>query len=297
MARMAGRWRHMVAVARLTAASLVAAAPAHAVVPACGSTITSDTTLAADLSCPGDGLVIGASKVVLDLGGHTVDGRGTAFGAGSLGTGVRLSPWASGVTVKNGRVGRFRTGVAVPAGADAAELAALAVTDNAFGVVVSSNHTRVRSNVMLGNGVEVNVNDHGNEVVGNRLHANSAGIIAPMATGVRIVGNSIVGDGKHDAGVTVFGSRGVRVSGNSISESLEGKGIWVRFSEGVDVTGNQVFRNGDGIAVDGSSVRISSNVAFQNLDLGIEASGASDGGGNRAFGNGNPLQCVGVACR
>ncbi len=103
--------------------------------------------------CGADGRVAGSGRnVVLDLGGHTVAGRGTAFGAGSLGTGVRLSPWASGVTVKNGRVGRFRTGVAVPAGADAAELAALAVTDNAFGVVVSSNHTRVRSNVMLGTG-------------------------------------------------------------------------------------------------------------------------------------------------
>ncbi len=33
-----------------------------------------------------------------------------------------------------------------------------------------------------------------------------------------------------------------------------------------------------------------------NADLGIEAPDAIDGGGNRASGNGNPLQCVGVAC-
>jgi hypothetical protein len=33
-----------------------------------------------------------------------------------------------------------------------------------------------------------------------------------------------------------------------------------------------------------------------NADLGIEALGVTDGGGNRANGNGNPLECVGVAC-
>ena len=44
----------------------------------CGDVITQDTTLDSDLiDCPGDGLVIGADGVTLDLGGHTVDGTGT----------------------------------------------------------------------------------------------------------------------------------------------------------------------------------------------------------------------------
>jgi hypothetical protein len=40
------------------------------------------------------------------------------------------------------------------------------------------------------------------------------------------------------------------------------------------------------------------NSAFFNHDLGIEAvPGVTDGGGNRARGNGNPEgQCTGVAC-
>jgi len=38
--------------------------------------------------------------------------------------------------------------------------------------------------------------------------------------------------------------------------------------------------------------------ASQNVDLGIEAVvGVIDGGGNRAFGNGNPLRCVNVTCQ
>jgi hypothetical protein len=36
----------------------------------------------------------------------------------------------------------------------------------------------------------------------------------------------------------------------------------------------------------------------RNADLGIEAvPGVTDGGGNRATGNGNPLQCVSITCR
>ena len=37
--------------------------------------------------------------------------------------------------------------------------------------------------------------------------------------------------------------------------------------------------------------------ALRNANLGIEAvTGVTDGGGNHAFGNGNPLQCLNVGC-
>ena len=43
----------------------------------CGDTITEDTTLDQDLACPpgtGSAIVIGASNITLDLGGHTLSG-------------------------------------------------------------------------------------------------------------------------------------------------------------------------------------------------------------------------------
>ncbi len=53
----------------------------------------------------------------------------------------------------------------------------------------------------------------------------------------------------------------------------------------------------DGIDVDAPGTLIRANTATNNGDLGIEAvAGVIDGGGNRASGNGNPLQCVNVAC-
>lgn len=55
---------------------------------------------------------------------------------------------------------------------------------------------------------------------------------------------------------------------------------------------------GDGFDVDSRSAKRRNNRAIRNADLGIEAvRGVIDGGGNRASGNGDPRQCVNVACR
>ena len=54
----------------------------------------------------------------------------------------------------------------------------------------------------------------------------------------------------------------------------------------------------DGIDVDAPGTVVRANTANDNGDLGIEAvEGVIDGGGNRASGNGNPLQCLNVVCR
>ena len=47
----------------------------------CGQVITQDTRVDNDLiDCPGDGLVIGADDVTLDLNRHTIDGTGVGIG-------------------------------------------------------------------------------------------------------------------------------------------------------------------------------------------------------------------------
>jgi len=53
----------------------------------------------------------------------------------------------------------------------------------------------------------------------------------------------------------------------------------------------------DGFDIESNSTTLTRNRAVNNGDLGIEAVlGVNDGGGNRAHGNGNPLQCVNVVC-
>ena len=71
------------------------------------------------------------------------------------------------------------------------------------------------------------------------------------------------------------------------------------------IQANVVRRHAPGIGVDtgagiqifGDRFTVAANVANDNTDLGIEAvPGVTDGGGNRASGNGNPAQWVGVRC-
>ena len=63
-------------------ALLVALLPSTAIAThvSCGDVITQDTTLDSDLvNCPGEGVVIGASGITLDLAGHLIDGARGPF--------------------------------------------------------------------------------------------------------------------------------------------------------------------------------------------------------------------------
>ena len=84
-------------------------------------------------------------------------------------------------------------------------------------------------------------------------------------------------------GITVqAGARQAQVQGNTVRR-LAGGGITVAGDDGLDA--------------DSPSTTITANVANDNADYGVEAvPGVTDGGGNRASGNGQPAQCLGVVC-
>jgi hypothetical protein len=65
------------------------------------------------------------------------------------------------------------------------------------------------------------------------------------------------------------------------------------------VSANVANYNGsDGFEIRVAGTTVTRNTANFNGDLGIDAvPGTIDGGGNRARGNGNPAQCVGVSCK
>ena len=80
-------------------------------------------------------------------------------------------------------------------------------------------------------------------------------------------------------------------------------GIGINLDDVGEVTGSLVERNvvtgsgDDGIDVESPSTTLRGNLAAHNGDLGIEAVlGVTDGGRNRAFANGNPLQCTNIRC-
>jgi hypothetical protein len=99
-------------------------------------------------------------------------------------------------------------------------------------------------------------------------------------------------------GIVIAGDR-FTVTGNVVSEIDFTDGIRVEAQAvGTVLRANVATRNrDDGIDVNNPATTVTANVANDNTDLGIEAvAGVTDGGGNRARGNGNPAQCVGVVC-
>jgi parallel beta-helix repeat protein len=85
---------------------------------------------------------------------------------------------------------------------------------------------------------------------------------------------------------------------NEIVENDRG-GINLNNAAGSEVIGNIANSNGgDGIdSRNDDSATLTRNRANFNSNLGITADpGVINGGGNRAKGNGNPIQCLNIAC-
>jgi parallel beta-helix repeat protein len=104
--------------------------------------------------------------------------------------------------------------------------------------------------------------------------------------------------GNRDFAIAVFsGASNNRVEQNDVA-STTGHGIQVSSDASASsLEKNAVSTSGlDGIHVDAPSTTLTKNTATRNTNLGIFAPGAVDGGGNKASGNGNPTQCVGVVC-
>ncbi|GAA2363503.1 hypothetical protein [Dactylosporangium salmoneum] len=127
----------------------LAAAPATQALanPACGSVITSSVTLTSDLNCTGNALIVGAAGITVDLGGYNVIGTGT-------GTGVQVGSYANDVTVTNGGISGFATGVFVTA-SKRAILSNLAVQNGVGIKVQNGNDTHVNGGSVTSGSVQV----------------------------------------------------------------------------------------------------------------------------------------------
>ena len=142
----------------------VLASPAQATHITCGSVITQNTTLDSNIGpCPGDGLIVSASNITLDLNGFRIF---AANGAGDN-AGIRLMNPATGgvtgVTVKNGTVEGFDAGVAIYGGSGNA-VQNMTIQNNVNDylsppcdlgdgiAILNSDDNRILDNTLIGNG-------------------------------------------------------------------------------------------------------------------------------------------------
>jgi hypothetical protein len=131
-------------------------------------------------------------------------------------------------------------------------------------------------------------------ITDNTMSDNDYGITANDGFGLlegTIARNTITSN--HTAGIYVDGRSPVNpltITSNTVDNNgLSHPGNAVLDSSGATVN--------DGIHVRmGPNLIVSSNTARGNADYGIEAVNVTDGGGNIAYNNGNPTQCLGVAC-
>lgn len=271
---------------RLSAAPLIgvllvstfAAGPATAA-PAsgCGMVITQSTILTADIGpCGRGGIVIAADGISVDLGGHTISGKGsTGDGVGILFDGV------TDVRVSNGTVRGFDAGVAI-VGGSANEVIRLTIRDNigslkasrpAYGdgvVIQSSSSNWIFQNTVTNNGPfggvsiiadtttasDSNAIDR-NTIIDNDVDRASVNendgvrVEGPNATGTVIMNNTIIANGRD--GIAVFGDQGTGfpnaglyirdnlVHGNGFHGMSNRKGDGIGLGAGAD--GGFVFEN------------------------------------------------------
>jgi len=189
----------------------------------CGATITGTTKLAADVGpCPGDGLVVTAGNLTLDLNGHRVFGNAAPEAQGDF-AGIRLQR-TNRVIVKGGTVDHFAAGVVVQRGSSNT-VQNLVVHDN---ISPCEGEVNTQSPGLLGDGIVV-FSSVGNQIRNNRAVHNgpfsgislvaetnrTTGQIAGPVPRANVVRNNTVKDS-----ITCFGDMGIRVEGPGATQNV-----------------------------------------------------------------------------
>lgn len=242
----------------------------------CGDVITQDTRLDGDLvDCPGDGVVVGASGITINLGGHTIDGAGV--GAGAYGVD---DEGHDGITVRNGRIQQFFGGVYLD---DANDNVVRNLRIDGTGQAIyleDADRNLITHNVATasGNGVYILYAGTDNAITQNLFSDGGGGVtlVGRVTAGIteitrtRIAKNSLIGNG-----VGYFGTLADNtvVDDNRITGSPEG-GI-IHAGAGGSISGNRVWANGFGISMAGLHNSASGNRVTGNAADGITVPGGS----------------------
>ena len=189
----------------------------------CGTVITQNTVLDSDVGpCPGDGLIVRGSNIVLDLNGKRIF---AANGAGDN-AGIRLAG-VTGVIVRNGTVQGFDAGILIVGGGGnvVQRVTARDNINDGLGppcdlgdgiAILNSDNNRVEGSNIVHNGpfggVSLIEDSDGNHIRGNQVLDNN------------VVGRPRSGCGNlnQDEGIRIEGpgANNNRVEGNNVQRSL-----------------------------------------------------------------------------
>ena len=235
----------------------------------CGTTILANLTLDHDLTCPGNGLIVGADGITINLNGHTIVGPGS-------GVGISVSN-RTGVVIVGGTVKNFLAGVQL------VNSTAIVVKENRFTgnqdavFLVGSRGSTIKENTAWQNSrVGVMLRPSGirnstqNLVAENTLTDNTNGIILVETPTGNVLRENMI-SGSTNAGINVNGG----VSGNVIQENaFIGNAAGIRLNLGATgllPTGNSFIENTIAMNTCGVTGPVGDNTFKENV---LEGNGA-----------------------
>ncbi len=206
----------------------------------CGVTITGNLKLNHDLACAGNGLIVGADAIKLDLNGHTITGSGTGAGINVTGR--------TDVSIFGGIIRNFGAGV---------------LTNMSTEIVIEGN--QFEANV---DGVDLQAGSRGNTIRQNDFRNN-------LSRGIMIRGESTDHVIRHNTfagnrvGILVFA--GVN---NTVKDNLVSAGTLAGIRINTFATGNLILRNtvtsnpaGIEFLLTGTQSAVGNTVARNSLEL------------------------------
>jgi parallel beta-helix repeat protein len=214
-----GRGRLLPVGAAAAACVVVLAPGAQADQIICGQVIRASTTITNSLAgCAGDGLVIGASGITVDLNGHTIQGTG-------LGVGIQNNGHDD-VTIRNGALLNFDHGVVLGPGT---------VRNAVTGMTLSGNEW---------SSIELNAAS-GNHLAQNQLaNIGDIGLRLTNGSSDNAIKGNVVGTGAGDSFVVNMGSHRNWFEGNVVKTSA-GAALRVEASTNTMVLANEFAGSSD----------------------------------------------------
>jgi parallel beta-helix repeat protein len=271
-----GHRGRLLALGLLVAAWLAMAAPAaRADQVACGQVINSSRTITNSLAgCAGDGLVIGASGITVDLNGNTIQGTGLGIGIQNNGH--------DDVTIRNGSVLDFDHGVVLNPGTERNSVTGLTLSRTEWTAIQvnasSGNHLAQNKILEFGDvGLRLTNGSSDNAINGNVL-ATGAGdsFVVELGSNRNWFEGNLVQTSAGQA-VRVDGSSNTMVLANEFAGSSD-VGITMTAAPGSVVQANKLGGGGDaGVLLSGGTASVVRFNAFgQSSDAGVILEGMSN---------------------
>ena len=223
----------------------------------CGQELTASTLVTNNLgNCQGNGLVVGAPNIIIDLGGRTIDGTGLEAGV--------LNDGYEGVVVRNGTIADFDHGVQLLAESDESVVEGVTFRLNQLSAVevFDTDGAIVRNNTLVRNFGGIHL-----------LNGSSDGLVS---------GNTITDSA--DTALYVRDSDANTLADNTVVRG-GGLGVGLERSDGNLVANNHISGtsdNGIEVADDSDDNRIEGNWVDDAGDTGIMVAGSAR---NHVIGN------------